>query len=137
MPARPCSWVWDGPQAAQAAGADAEAAVGASVRETDCGRGQDSYNSSKRMRVAANVTAGTMTAGETAGAARAATAATVATAAAIAARRAEVAITTADATARAAAGAGEAGQPPPKPADWDNMTRKQRQHWHKQGGKWR
>ena len=68
--------------------------------------------------------------GETAGAARATTAATVATAAAIAARGAEVTITTADATARAAAGAAEAGQPPPKNADWDNMTRKQKQHWH-------
>ena len=38
---------------------------------------------------------------------------------------------------RAAAGAAEAGQPPPKPADWDNMTKIQKKHWHKQGGKWR
>ena len=37
----------DGPRAAQtAAGVDAEAAVGASVRETDCCRGWNSYNSS-------------------------------------------------------------------------------------------
>ena len=47
----------DGPQAAQAAGTDAEAAAGASVREAAVGRGQNSYNSSKRRRVAETVTA--------------------------------------------------------------------------------
>ena len=76
----------DGPRAAQAAaGAEAEAALGAATREAVGG----------------------------------------------------VTITTADTTARAAAGAVEAGQPPPKPADWDNMTKIQKKHWHKQGGKWR